>query len=180
MSQAPEMQVLGVFNERESLETAIQMLQSHGIERSQLTVLGTEDAMRGRLGLDVTPPANPGGQGETPVDESEQQNITPLLAGMPLYIGAVLAGGITVASGGTLAVAAAAALAGAAGGGALGVGAASAMRGSVDESYADQLQKGGIVLLVHPRTPEDLETARRILGEQASRTEERTADRPQT
>lgn len=172
MSEAPGMQVLGAFKDREALETAIQMLQSHGIDRSQLTVLGSEDTMREQLGLEVSQPDSPARQLEAPVDKSEKQNITPLLAGVPLYAGAVLAAGLTVASGGTLAVAAAAALAGAAGGGALGVGAAGALRSAVEETYEDQLRKGGVVLLVAPRTPEDLESARRILEEQADRTAE--------
>ena len=112
-----------------------------------------------------------------PVDESEKQNVTPLLAGVPAYVAATLAAGVAIASGGTLAGAAVAALLGGAGGGVLGAGAAGLFRGSVDESYAEQLASGGILLLVHPRTNEDLERAREILGEHAERQIETPPDR---
>lgn len=178
MSQAPEMQVVGVFHDRDRLDAAIEMLQSHGIERSQLTVLGSADSLRERLGLEVSPPSDPAGQIEAPVDKSEEQNITPLVAGVPAYLAATLAAGVTVASGGTLAGVAVAALLGGAGGGLLGASAAGAMRGEVEDSYAEQLEKGGILLLVHPRTPEDLDNAKRVLEQHAQRTVETEADRP--
>jgi hypothetical protein len=57
----------------------------------------------------------------------------------------------------------------------LGFGAAKVLHGQADASYTDQLQKGGVVLLVQPRSADDLETARRILGQKA----ERTAEQPQ-
>lgn len=180
MSEAPRTQVVGVFDDRDRLEAAIEMLQSRGFERSQLTVLGTADAVRKRLGLAVSPPDEPGGQFETPVDESEKQNVTPLLAGVPAYIGAVLAAGVTVASGGTLAGAAVAALLGATGGGVLGASAAGAMRDSVDSSYEEQLAKGGILLLVHPRSAEDVARAQAVLSQHATRTVETAPDRALT
>jgi hypothetical protein len=168
---------VGVFNDRDELESAIEMLQSHGLERSQLSILGTADAMRERLGMEVAQPSDPAGQVEAPVDKSEEQNVTPLLAGIPAYAGAVLAAGVTVASGGTLAGVAAAALLGGAGAGALGIGAASAVRGNVENSYEEQLAKGGILLLVHPRTPEDVTNAKEVLARHATRTTETKPDR---
>ena len=181
MSEPPQTQIIAVFHERDALERAIEMLQSHGLERSQLSILGTADAVRGRLGLPVAEPGDPGAPGtDTPVDESEKQNMTPLLAGMPAYVGAVLAAGVAVASGGTLAGAAVAALLGGAGGGALGAGAAGAFRGSVDENYAEQLAQGGILLLVHPRSEEDVVHARSVLAEHADRQIETPPDRQLT
>lgn len=172
MSNTPATEVVGVFQDRDSVEAAIEMLQSRGLDRSQLTVLSTADSIRERLGLSVEAPSDPAGQIETPVDKSEQQNITPLLAGVPAYLGAALAAGITVASGGTLAGVAVAALLGGAGGGAVGAGAASAVRGGIDDSYSEQLASGGILLLVHPRSDDDLATAKAVLGRHAERTVE--------
>ena len=57
MSDAPSTQIVGVFQDRDALERAIEMLQSHGLERSQLSVLGTADSVRERLGLPVAPPS---------------------------------------------------------------------------------------------------------------------------
>ena len=41
MSQAHEVEIIGVFDDHDELEKAIELLQSRGLERSQLTVLGT-------------------------------------------------------------------------------------------------------------------------------------------
>jgi hypothetical protein len=181
VSVPPDVQIIGVFHDRDRLERAIEMLQSHGLERSQLSVLGTADAVRERLGLPVAEPADPAASGgDTPVDESEKQNMTPLLAGLPTYVGAVLAAGVAVASGGTLAGAAVAALLGGAGGGVLGASAAGVFRGAIEESYEDQLAKGGILLLVHPRTEGDVERARAVLAEHADRQVETAPDRTLT
>jgi hypothetical protein len=180
VSEAPETQIIGVFHDRDAVEKAIDTLQSHGIERGQLTILGTADAVRERLGLPVEEPGAGNADVQAPVDESEKQNMTPLLAGVPAYLGAVLAAGVTAASGGALAGAAVAALAGAAGGGALGGAAAGLFRGRVEGSYEEQLAKGGILLLVHPRQPEDVETAKSILGQHADRQIETEPDRSLT
>jgi hypothetical protein len=181
MSEPPRTQIIGVFHDRDALERAIEMLQSHGLERSQLSVLGTADAVRTRLGLPVTQPADPSSsEASAPVDESEKQNMTPLLAGLPTYFGAVLAAGVAVASGGTLAGAAVAALLGGAGGGALGAGAAGLFRDSVEQSYSEQLAQGGILLLVHPRTDEDVAHAKEVLAAHADRQVETPPDRPLT
>lgn len=176
MSEAPNTQIIGVFHDRASVEAAIELLQSHGLERSQLAVLGSADAIRERLGM----PMQHGDGDEAasaPIDESEKQNVTPLLAGVPAYVAATLAAGVTIASGGTLAGAAVAALLGGAGGGVLGAGAAGLFRGSVDEAYSEQLAHGGILLLVHPRSGEDLERARAVLAEHAERKIETPPDR---
>ena len=181
MSDAPSTQIIGVFQDRDALERAIEMLQSRGLERSQLSVLGTADAVRERLGLPVAPPsAAASAETSAPVDESEKQNMTPLLAGVPAYLGAVLAAGVAVASGGTLAGAAVAALLGGAGAGAMGAGAAGLFRGSVEQTYADQLAQGGILLLVHPRSQQDLDHAKSVLGEYADRQVETAPDRSMT
>ena len=133
--------------------------------------------MRTRLGLPVAEPTDaPAAEAGAPIDKSEEQNMTPLLAGMPAYLGAVLAAGVAVASGGTLAGAAVAALLGGAGGGAMGAGAAGLFRGSVEQSYAEQLSQGGILLLVEPRSEDDLEQAKTVLAEHAARQIETTAD----
>jgi hypothetical protein len=177
VSEAPEAEIIGVFRDRDAVERAIDTLQSQGIERGQLTILGTADAVRERLGLEVGAPGTANADSQAPVDKSEEQNMTPLLAGVPAYLGAALAAGATVASGGALAGAAVAALAGAAGGGALGGAAAGLFRGQVEGSYEEQLAKGGILLLVHPRSPEDAETAKSILARHADRQIETEPDR---
>lgn len=177
MTQAPNTQIVGVFQDRPSLESAIEHLQSQGLERSQLAVLGSSDAIRKRLGLEVQGTASGDPAGSPPIDDSEKQNMTPLLAGVPAYIVAALAAGATVASGGTLAGATVAALLGGAGGGVIGAGAAGLFRNAVDDEYAEQLAHGGLLLLVHPRSSEDLEHARTVLAQHAEQQIETPPDR---
>jgi hypothetical protein len=177
MSEAPNTQVIGVFHDRASVEAAIELLQSHGLERSQLAVLGSADTIRERLGMEVASSGDGDRSDSAPIDESEKQNVTPLLAGVPAYVAATLAAGIAIASGGTLAGAAVAALLGGAGGGVLGAGAAGVFRDTVDQSYAEQLTRGGVLLLVHPRSAEDLERARSVLAQHADRQIETPPDR---
>ena len=162
------MELVGVFQDREELEKAFADLQSEGIERAQLTILGTEDALRERLGVSV-PRKDQAADASAPVDSDDEFNVARIVAGVPAYIGAVLAAGVTVASGGALGIAAIAAVAGGAGGGLLGYGAAKALHDQVEGSYADQLQRGGIMLLVHPRSPQDSANARAILERRAQR-----------
>src|SRR5690606_32107455 len=90
MSEAPNTQIIGVFHDRASVEAAIESLQSLGLERSQLTVLGSAYAIRERLGMAVGT-AEADKAESAPVDESEKQNVTPLLAGVPAYVAATLA-----------------------------------------------------------------------------------------
>ena len=181
MTQAPNSQIVGVFHDRAAVEAAIELLQSHGLDRSQLAILGKADAIRERLGLQVdSTPSVPPSADAAPVDQSDKQNITPLLAGIPAYVAAALAAGVAVASGGTLAGAAVAALLGAAGGGAIGAGAAGLFRDSVEDSYVEQLAQGGILLLVHPRSQEDLVQARTVLAEHADQHIETAPDRAMT
>jgi hypothetical protein len=178
VSQAPNTQIVGVFHDRAALESAIDQLQSQGIERSQLAVLGSSDAIRERLGLEVESPRNGDDPaGTTPIDDSDKRNLTPLLAGVPAYVAATLAAGVAIASGGTLAGAAVAALLGGAGGGALGAGAAGLFRDAVDEQYAEQLAHGGILLLVHPRSDQNVENARAVLEQHAAQEIETPPDR---
>jgi hypothetical protein len=169
MTEENPAEIVAVFHDRESLEKALEELQSHGLERSQLAILGTEDAVRHRLGLPVTESSAETAEVEAPVDRSDQNNVARLLAGLPAYVGAVLAAGVAVASGGTLAGAAVAALAAGAGGGLVGAGAVKIFKDQVEGAYAEQLQQGGILLLVHPRSPEDIVNAKAILARRAER-----------
>jgi hypothetical protein len=44
-------EIVGVFHDRDELEKAMDALEGHGIDRSQLSLLGTQDAVESRLGL---------------------------------------------------------------------------------------------------------------------------------
>ena len=155
--------VIGVFDDRDQLEKALQALQSEGFDRSQLSLLESAvsagRALRGETletGDEVS---------RLPVDRADVGNLQGIAAGIPAYVGAVLAAGITVASGGTLAGVAIAALAGGAGAGAAGATAAGLLRSNLEEPYTEELAKGGVLLMVWLRGPEEGAKARTILDE---------------
>lgn len=155
--------VVGVFHDRDQLEKALQALQSEGFDRSQLSLLesrsSADRAIRGEA-LDTGDDVR-----HEPVDRGELGNLQGIAAGIPTYLGAVLAAGVTVASGGALAGVAIAALAGGIGGGAVGVTAARMLSDNLEEPYEQELSKGGILLLVWLRDPEQAGKARAVLGQ---------------
>ena len=138
--------IIAVFPNRDRLEVAIEELIGTGIDRSQVSLLASqasvEEIKRSRVvRVDET---------EEATDRADTGNVQGIMAGIPAYLAAVLAAGVTVASGGTLAGVALAALGGGAAGGLLGAGAAKAFGDSVDARYEEQLARGGIVVLVAP------------------------------
>lgn len=153
--------VVGVFHDRDRLEQALQALQSKGFDRSQLSLLesgiSAQRAIRGEA-LQTGDAVR-----HEPVDRGELGNLQGMAAGIPTYLGAVLAAGVTVASGGTLAGVAIAALAGGLGGGAVGVTAARVLSDNLEETYDEELAKGGVMLLVWLRDPDQAAKARGLL-----------------
>lgn len=141
-ASAPKEGVLGVFQDRSQLEKALNGLEESGINRMHINLLTNADAAK-NLGA-----AAKGADAEHPMDRSEQGNIQGLLTGIPLTLGAMLAAGVTVASGGTFAGVALAAVGGAAGAGAVGAGVARLFKGNIDERYDSELASGGMVVMV--------------------------------
>lgn len=138
--------VLAVFQDRDRLEKALDALQGSGIDRASIHLVAADRSAREVAATPET--AQP--IADAPVDRAETGNVQGLLAGLPAYAGAVLAAGVTAASGGTLAGVAIAALAGGAGAGAAGGMAARWFGERVDERFDEQLARGGIVILIEP------------------------------
>jgi hypothetical protein len=155
--------VVGIFHDRDQLEQGIEQLQSFGINGAQISLLTTradvEAALEGEH-LDAPEEAQ-----KRPVDRSELGNLQGLVGSIPAYLGAVLAAGVTVASGGTLAGVAIAALAGGIGGGAVGAGAATYLTANLDQDYNEHLERGGILALVWLAEPEQRDRVHAILSE---------------
>jgi hypothetical protein len=171
--------VVAVFSDRDRLEKALEALQSAGFDRSQLNLLESADtahrAIRGRA-LETGDAVR-----HVPVDRADVGNLQGMAGGIPAYLGAVLAAGVTVASGGTLAGVAIAALAGGVGGGAVGVSAARLLRDNLEEPYEQELGKGGMLAMVWLRGPEQAPKAHEILrhwGGQAVRDYSSDPDTP--
>jgi outer membrane lipoprotein SlyB len=160
-------EAVGVFHNPDSLQEAIDELLSSGFDRAELSLLAGEHAVEENLGHRYRKVGELEDDPRVPRTayvslESIGDAEGGLIGGL-MYIGAVVAGGAAVASGGTLAGAfLAAAMAGSAGG-LLG----SALAKLIDYHHADylqrQLDKGGLVLWVHVCDPEHEERAKRIL-----------------
>lgn len=153
--------VIGVFKDRESTENAIDALQGKGFERGSLSLLrgnpseiaGDSDGQPAKATF------------HDPVDSSDIGNVQGLMTGIPTYLAAVLAAGVTVASGGTLAGVAIAAVAAGAGAAAISGGAAGVFKAGFGKIYEDQLAQGGIILLAATRHSGDEATARSVMAE---------------
>jgi outer membrane lipoprotein SlyB len=164
---ATSRETVGVFHDPDALQEAIDELHGSGFDRAELSLLAGEHAVEEKLGHRYRKVAELEDDPRVPRTayvslESIGDAEGGLIGGL-MYIGAVVAGGAAVASGGTLAGAfLAAAMAGSAGG-LFG----SALAKLIDYHHADylqrQLDKGGLVLWVHVRDPEHEQRAKRIL-----------------
>jgi hypothetical protein len=160
-------EAVGVFHDPDSLQEAIDELLSSGFDRRELSLLASEHAIEAKLGHRYRKVAELEDDPRAPRTayvslESIGDAEGGLIGGL-MYLGAVVAGGAMVASGGTLAGAfLAAAMAGSAGG-LFG----SALARLIDYHHADylqrQLEKGGLLLWVRTRDLEHEQRAKRIL-----------------
>jgi hypothetical protein len=167
-------EIVGVFHDRSELEKAMDALEGKGIDRAQMSLLGTEEAVQAKLGLPLREvearkeTAAAEAPRQEPIKRDESGNLTGMMAAIPTYAAAVLAAGITAASGGALGGVAVAALAGAAGGGAVGATAGRLFNESIDASYDEQLRAGGNMLFVTLKHPGEAGAAKRILAQHAA------------
>jgi hypothetical protein len=153
-------EAVAVFDDPERLETAVSDLQSHGVDRADLSFLANEaltecrnDEVQ-RLADDPAAPRKP------VVSDTDLRQGRVLGTGLAATIAAFAAAGFTVMTAGAAATAIAALIA------AGGVGAVTSMAGrklAEDEglSLDEQLARGGVLLWVRMH---DAETERRVVG----------------
>ncbi|NCT41577.1 MAG: hypothetical protein GW778_07960 [Alphaproteobacteria bacterium] len=161
-------EAVGVFNDAESLQAALDDLQTHGFMRHELSILAGDKAVKEKLGHiysrvedaedDAAAPRTIFVPNET-MGEAEGAAI-----GLPLYIAAVTATGIVVASGGTILSAIIAATAAGAAGAAIGGIFANIIAEHHADYIQDQIDKGGLLLWVHLRSSDLEKTAKEILS----------------
>ena len=161
-------EAVGVFNDADSLQAALDDLQMHGFMRQELSILADEKAIEQKLGHIYRR-----------VEEVEDDPAAPrtifipnetigeaigTAIGLPMYIAATTATGLIVSSGGTLLTAIAGAAAAGLGGASIG----SALAAFIAKHHADyiqsQIEHGGLLLWVHLRTPKTEKTAKEILS----------------
>lgn len=166
-------EAVAIFESVEGLEAAIDELTLAGFERHQLSLMARDEDIRERFGRTVDhveaakdDPNVPRMSYVSPEELGDAQGFAMGVAG---YVGAVIAGGAIVASGGTLLVAAlgaAAAGVGTGAGGGLLARWLGEQRGDVLQSHLD---KGGLLLWVNLASVEDENRAREILSRHTDR-----------
>jgi hypothetical protein len=165
---APLREAVGVFDTAESLEDAIDELQSSGFDRAEISLLASEHAVEEKLG-----------HAYRRVEELEDEALVPrtvfvstesrgdaeggLIGGL-MYVGAVAAAAGIVASGGTLAGAFVAAAMAAGAGAAAGSAFAKLLEYHHADYLAEQLGRNGLLLWVRTRNPVRETRAVEILG----------------
>jgi hypothetical protein len=145
MDRSTIREAVAVFDDAVSLETAVSDLQSHGIDRADLSVLAHAAL------ADLHPVADDTTMREAVVSDTDLRQERILGTSLAATVAGLAAAGVTVASGGAAAVAIAAAAVAAGG-----VGAAGALFGSTiaddQASFLDaQLADGGVLLWVRTR-----------------------------
>lgn len=167
----PVREVVGIFHDPDRLQAAIDELLSSGFDRAELSLLAGEHAVEKRLGHRYR---KVGELADDPVIPRSAYVSTEAvgwaeggLIGGLLYVGATLAAGAVVVSGGPLAMAIAAAAV---------TGGTGALIGSVLARWVgynhahhlqDQLERGGLLLWVRTWNAEEEERAALILRNQA-------------
>ena len=146
-------EAVAVFDSRDSLQMAIDDLSLAGFQRHELSVLANDQTIRDRLGHipqrveDLAhDPAAPRQSFVSPEDTGSAKGVA---VGFPAYVGAILATGAVLATGGTALAAAAAAAAAGVGGGAAGSFLSQWLTDKRNEPMLQHLDKGGILLWVN-------------------------------
>ena len=161
-------EAVGVFDSAESMQAAIDDLAMTGFAPHELSLMANDDTVRDRLGgthRDIADakadPSVPRTNVVSPEDLGDAQGAA---IGIPAYVGAILATGAVVASGGTALAAAAAAVAAGGGGGAVGGLLARWLGQQRENMLQAHLEKGGILLWVNLRDGTRETLAREILA----------------
>lgn len=145
-------EAVAVFDNPQQLETAVSELQSHGIDRANLSFVAPE-ALAEHYPADARGLADdPSVAREAVVTEPDLRQGRVLATSMAATIAAFAAAGFTVATGGSLAVVALAATAAAVAGGAVTTAIGRKLAKDEERFFDAQLAQGGVLLWV--RTPD--------------------------
>ncbi|WP_247887471.1 hypothetical protein [Azospirillum sp. SYSU D00513] len=160
-------EAVAIFDSRDALQKAIDDLYMAGFQRHELSVMANDQTVRDHLGHvpertedAAHDPSVPRQSYVAPEDLGSHQGVA---VGFPAYVGAIIATGAVLATGGTALAAAAAAAAAGAGGGALGSVFSNWISDKRNEPMLQQLEKGGILLWVNTTSPERERIARETL-----------------
>jgi hypothetical protein len=165
-------EVVGVFHTAEDLESAVDELLSSGFDRAELSLLASEDAVATKLGGYYNPTSEMADDPAVPrtafVSTAAIGDAEGALIGGLAYVGATVAIGAVVMSGGALAVTVAAAVLAGGTGGLIG----SVLAHWVGHHHAaylhNQIENGGLLLWVRAWNASDETRAIEIVGRHAA------------
>ena len=162
-------EAVGVFSDPDSLQNAVNALETHGFERRLISVLGSESALKKKFGTtEISAQAledHPDAPRSPDVKKEEIGVGQGVLVGGGMFLGIVAA---ALASGGVAIGGTAAPLAviiGGAGGAGVGAGLAKLLGDKYTAFFNHQIERGGLLLWVATPTPEMEEQAKDILSE---------------
>ena len=176
MATQPELEsvceVVGVFHKAEDLETTIDELLSSGFDRAELSLLASEAAVAEKLGGYYQPVSEMADNPDVPraafVSSAAIGDAKGALIGGLAYVGATVAIGAVVMSGGALGAAITAAVLAGGTGGLIG----SALAHWVGHHHAaylhDQIENGGLLLWVRAWNESDEARALEIIAKHAA------------
>jgi hypothetical protein len=166
-------EVVGIFHAAEDLENAIDALLSSGFDRAELSLLASKDAVERKLHRQYRPASEMADDPASPraafVSTAAIGDAKGGLIGGLTYVGATVAAGATVLSGGALAPTIAAAVLSGGAGALIGTVLAHWVGHHHARYLGEQIDNGGLLLWVRAWTEQDevhaIEILRRHAGE---------------
>lgn len=162
-------EAVGLFDDPRAMERAVEELLTEGFEQYDVSVLGSERAIREHLSQRDTDTADladdpqaPRGAYPNPEARTEGRGA---IASMLGYAGAVTAAGVVIATGGAAIPAVATALLAGGGAAAAGFGLGKVLDSRFVDHFENQVRQGGIVVWVRVSDPAHEATATRILSD---------------
>lgn len=160
-------EAVALFNDEEPLQAAVDELLISGFDRAELSLLGTESALRSTFGNRFKTSAEledlEGVPRRSYVSPESMGDAEGGIIGGLVYVGAVAATGLVTLSGGGLAAAIVAAVLAGGAGGLIGTFFAGVLEVVHALQIRDHLELGGLLLWVRTWTPEEEERATTIL-----------------
>lgn len=161
-------EVVGLFADSHAMEAGVEELLTSGFDHGDLSVLGSEEVVRERLGHRLDDMLSAADDPSVPrrawVEPESRTEGRGALASVLGYFGAVTALGLTFATGGGAAVAIGAALVGAGAGAGLGVGLGRLFDQRLAREFEHQVEKGGMLIWVRCHDDAGEEKATAILS----------------
>ncbi len=160
-------EAVGVFHTAPRMESAIEELEEYGFDRAEISLLASEESVREKLGHRFYDAKSLEDDPKVPrtafVSTEAVGDAEGALIGGLMYVGALTAAGLVVASGGAFGALLTAAVAGTASGGLIGGVLAALVGDQHAKSLQEQLDRGGLLVWVRTPSPADEQKAVEIL-----------------